>query len=170
MNVLATIMYWQSWSIIWSFGLRYLHVIVVTTGEKLTHLNWWKLNHMRIFLMFSIKKEHHDLNWGTHIYQKISKTRRITIEDCQVTWQSKPTKLDPYKRHIQENMASVAPIHLSAVVFMFEIKKQGYQDWLTQLSSYLIMLRNTINPSQARHYFAKYLAIMRLFKITYTLL
>gem|GEM_PF-6130352 len=50
------------------------------------------------------------------------------MDYCQMTWPSKPTKLDLYKRYIQENMASVAPIHLSAVVFMCEIKKQGYQD------------------------------------------
>jgi transposase len=44
-------------------------------------------------------------------------------------------------------MASAAPVHFSAVVFMREIKEQDYQGGLTQLRQYLFTLRNTSTPS-----------------------
>jgi transposase len=52
-----------------------------------------------------------------------------------------PTKLGPYKAFLQERISLAAPVKLSGVVLMREIKERGYQGGITQLREYLVQLQ-----------------------------
>jgi len=61
------------------------------------------------------------LSWNTV-------NKYLTQETDEVLYKTRPstpTKLDPYKRYIQERMASTALVHLSAVVFLRERQAAG---------------------------------------------
>ena len=55
-------------------------------------------------------------------------------------------KLDLYKDYLKERVALAAPVHLSAVVLMREIKEQGYDGGITRLRQFLVDLRGSSTP------------------------
>lgn len=72
--------------------------------------------------------------------------KHLEQHDDSPAYKTRPktvTKLAPYKDYIQTRMASAAPVHLSAVVFMREIKALGYDGGLTRLRQHLFELRGT---------------------------
>lgn len=55
----------------------------------------------------------------------------------------RPLKLDPYRDYIQKRIAEAAPVHLSAVVILREIREQGYKGGISRLRQYLVELRGS---------------------------
>jgi len=71
-------------------------------------------------------------------------TKHLREDVEEPVYQARPEvahKLDPFKKYISERIDSALPIHLSAVVILREIKKQGYQGGITRLRDYLVELR-----------------------------
>jgi len=56
-------------------------------------------------------------------------------------------KLDPYTDYLKERVALAAPVHLSGVVLMREIKAKGYTGGITRLRQFLFELRGTCDSA-----------------------
>lgn len=56
------------------------------------------------------------------------------------------SKLEAFKPYLHSRLAKAAPIHLSAVVLLREIKEQGYTGEISLLRQYLYQYRGSVEP------------------------
>jgi transposase len=71
-------------------------------------------------------------------------SKYLSQENDQPRYKERPKlglKLDPYKAYLKQRIEQAAPVHLSGVVLLREIKAQGYDGGITQLRKHLVQLR-----------------------------
>jgi len=82
-----------------------------------------------------------DLGISRHTVKKYLESKED--KPCYTPRPKRPMKLDPYRDYIKQRLADAAPVRLSAVVIMREIKEKGYTGGISRLRHYLVELRGS---------------------------